>query len=211
MKFRIAALVTALLAAIGMAAGVGVSATPALGQSLGSVKICTTNTSPSACINNTGGSLAAGHALQFWANNAQGATNNSWVVNVIGTVKDGENGVYWPFDVDSELNSRYNGDDVLQFNLNKNTSYCADQGNFAPDAADGVLRLEKCASSTYQDFVLSDYDGNYYLICVGAANLLYSNKEVPDQPIWISAPDGTGNSDLVWMTTNAQLTWEFAS
>ena len=204
MRFRLTALVTALLAVAGMVLGSGLNAASASAQSLGTVKICTTNTSPAACLNDRNGTVSAGAVIQFWENNSQGAANNSWVVNVIGTVKDGQNGVYWPFDVDSGLNARYNGDDVIQFNLNKDTGYCADQGAFSGQTAEGILRIERCASSTYQDFVLS---GESYFICAGASNLLYSNKEVYDQPVWISAPDGTENGELVWMNTIAQLTW----
>lgn len=207
MRFRVTALVTGLLAVAGMVLGIGLNTAPALAQSLGTSYICTTNASPNACINNTLGTLQP-HGLQFWANNSEGAADNSWVPNVIGHVTNDPCGETWPFDCGSGLNDRYNGDDVIQFNLAKNNEYCMDQGNFAGSDTEGVLRLYGCASSTNQDFVLSDYDGNYYLIAVGASNTLYSYYKVGDRPVWVSAPDGTENGELVFMDTSAQLTWE---
>jgi hypothetical protein len=214
MKLRVIALVTGLLAVVSTPIGVGFGTSPASAQSLGAVEICTTNTSPSACINDTAGSTSSGSILQFWENDAEGATNNSWVVNVIGTVKDGEGGEDWPFDEGSELNARYDGDDVLQFNLTKNTNYCAAQQYFEAENQEGPLVLSTCQSSVYQDFVLSDYDGSFYIIAVGASNELYTYTDhIPDLPVWIApCPDGgTANGDYVCMQPYAVLTWEFAS
>lgn len=204
MRFRVTALVTGLLAVVGIVLGIGLNTAPALAQSPVSY-ICTTNTSPSACINNTLGTLQP-HGLQFWENNSEGAANNSWVPSVVGHVRNDPCGETWPFDCGSGLNERYNDAEVLRFNLAANGDYCMDQGNFTGSDTEGVLRLYECAaSSTNQYFVLSD-EG--YLIAVGASNTLYSHYGVSDRPVWVSAPDGTENGELVFMDTSAQLVWK---
>ena len=204
MRFRIAAPVTGLLAVTGVLLATGLNVVPARAQVVAN-NICTpptTTESPTAddaqCLNLTNGDVADGTPIQFWVNDAQGEANNAWTATIIGTVKDGEGGVLWPFDDGSGLNTRYNGDNVYQFSFEFDESYCVIQTTFTE------LELDGCASTTYEDFVLSQ-DG--YLICAGASNYLYSETGTSDQPVWVTDEFGTGNGDFATEGTSANLTW----
>jgi hypothetical protein len=206
MRFRITALITGLLAVTGLVLNIGFAA-PAWAQP--SSNICTPPTSDTTgsaadaqCLNNAAGRAAAGNPIQFWENTAQGAPNNAWVAQIIGTVKDGEGGVLWPFDDGSQLNTRYNGRPVYQFAWAKDEDYCASQVDFS--VPEGILTLQRCASSTNQDFV---YSSLRFLVCAGASNTLYSKTGAVNSPVWVDEKTGTGDGQGVYMDTNAVLTW----
>jgi hypothetical protein len=208
MRFRVAALITGLLAVTSLVLGIGVAA-PALAQN--SSNICTPPTSDTTgtagdaqCWNNTAGRAAVNNPIQFWENTALGAPNNAWIAQVIGTVKDGEGGVLWPFDDGSQLNTRYNGRPVYQFAWAKDELYCASQVDFSTVAVSGILTLQKCESSTDQDFV---YSSLKFLICAGASNALYSATTAVNSPVWVDEETGTGDGAGIYMDTSAVLTW----
>jgi hypothetical protein len=211
MRLKITAMITGLLTVIGAALGIGIQATPASAQV--SVNICfpptsdTTGTGNNAqCWNDRNGAEQNGNAIQFWRNDAEGEMNNAWAGSIIGTVKDGEGGVFWPFQDGSQLNSRYNGDPVYQFNLAKNENWCASQSGFSVSRASGILTLQFCTSSTAEDFV---YSSEHFIVCAAASNEMYTQTGSIDNPVWASSRSSANqtNGTAVWMNLHAYLDW----
>jgi hypothetical protein len=212
MRFRIVALITALLTGVCIV----LYATPALAQP--SVNICTPPTSDTTgsgdnaqCWNNQGGDARDGNPIQYWENDAQGQHNNAWVGTIIGTVKDGEGGVLWPFDDGSQLNTRYNGDPVYQFQWAANENYCASQILFWDISEgynkDGPLVLEQCASTTYQDFV---YSGERFIVAAGASDELYYDTHAVNAPVWVGEENDTHSGAVVWMSPEVGQSLRFS-
>jgi hypothetical protein len=206
MRFRIAALVTALITVAGVVAGIGFDATSALAISSSDI-ICTPpNASPSQCINNTAGHATSGNLIQFWQDTPLGLRNNTWEVTLVGTVKSGQGGVLWPFPDGSGLNSRYNNNNVYQLKWYVNQNWCASGYNFDLVGEQGPLQLASCSPGAInQYFVFSKYG---FLIPVGPSNRLYNAGNGADNPVWLNGEaGGTANGDLVWMGTDVGLAW----
>ena len=210
MRISVAAPITGMLAVTGLVLSIGLAA-PAWAQP--SSNICTPPTSDTTgtgnnaqCLNNTLGKSKAGNPIQFWRNNAQGQANNAWVAQVVGTVKDGEGGVLWPFTDGSGLNTRYNGANVYKFSWAANELYCASQVEFAEGiySSQGPVTLQSCANSEFYWFVLSKAG---FLVCVWSSNLLYQNTGAANSPVWVDEFSGTGNGEPVWMDTVPNLEW----
>jgi hypothetical protein len=176
--------------------GIGFTTAPkALAQSFPD-NVCTPG--PGQCLNLWDNDQNTGAPVKWYHYRNSGGYNN-WDVQVVGTVVgDNCESDCYPFALGSELNSRYNGDDVLRFAYWNNTYYIADQSDYSTAIKEGNLEIAPEDGSKYQLFVWS---GEGYLIAVGASNAQFAYDGTPNVPVWLGGTGGnTGNGAQVTMS-----------
>ena len=121
--------------------------------------------------NNWYGNAGDGNPVDFYDSITTG--NSQWCVVIVGTVRDGQNGVIGPFADGSGLNTRYNDDTIYQFRWGPNQGYCADKGTFNTGPEDGEVRIQACiegGDKSRQEWV---YSRSRYFANVYANNTAY--------------------------------------
>lgn len=198
----------ALLSAIGVAFGTGITSVSAQASFADNVCI-PSGGHPSQCMNDWNGDLTLGaSATRFYHYGNSGGHNAIEVVK-LGTIDT--NGGSQPFTVGSGLNARYNGSSYYQLEWSRNgngTGVCIAGYSYNADPYN-----DRCVSSGYSTgYVYTSYSD---LVSIGASNTLYANTHTQNQPVWMGSngKGNIGNGDFVFLTTTQanNLPWGFSS
>lgn len=182
MKRRTTALAASVIAAIGLVAGIGVSAAPAYAQSFPSQICITSSPGLNQCINNWGGHLTTGNPIKYEKKGSGGGYKyNNWDVNRVGTVSPSP---AWPFTPGTGLNNRYNGKPVFQFDYQGQygspTGRCLDSSGYSFATGSGELQLGSGCGGAFDLYVWVS-PGSGALVAVGPSDEGGSNGTV----VWL--------------------------
>jgi len=188
-----------LMSATGAALGIGIPAASA--QSFpDNVCIPQGGTgNPTQCMNDWYGNLNQGaQAVRFYHYGNSGGYN-AIDVQYVGTIDT--SGSFQPFLNGSDLNARYNNDNVYRLVWWRNggpTNTCIAGYGYNQNSFNEACNTSSGQNQTW--FVWTTYSD---LVSVGASNLHYYITHTANQPVWMGSngKGNIGNGDNVYLTT----------
>ncbi len=155
------------------------------------------------------GNLTPGAAAVRFFHYGNSGGNNAIDVQYVGTIDT--SGSFQPFSDGSDLNDRYNGDNVYKFawwrNGEASDTCIAGYGNNANSVNAG------CNLTGNEDVLWFAWSSESFLVSVGASNALYSVTRTADQPVWMGSngQGNTGNGKNVYLSDSQanSLRWYF--
>jgi hypothetical protein len=189
-----------LASAVSAALAIGIPAASAATPSFPD-NVCIPNSSGDAsqCWNDWDGNLTAGSpAVRFYHYGNSGGYN-AIDVQYVGQINTSS--TFQPFSDGSDLNDRYNKDNVYKFAWwrdNEASDICVAGYGANQNAVNAGCNLSSGEDVDY--FVWTSYSD---LVSVGASNALFNLTRQADQPVWAGSngKGNVGNGDNVFLTT----------
>ena len=202
MRYKIAAVLLAVMASLGLAIS-------APGKASAMIAGCGSNHTVNIAYNgkwywnNWNGTQVNGNHVNF--NNVPNDGYNDWCLIQLGTVTN--QSPVWPFADGSGLNTRYNGRPVYQLCWQINQSYCIDWGQYDDAIHNGRAIVYSGADQRLYEAVLSS--SNYWAP-VWPNDLEYALGNTGLLPILLGTQNGTiGQGGGLWMNPSGGKELQF--